>query len=61
MLTGPQGQKRSRDPLKAALQVVQIATGERQEQPKTARKRRVLAVVVQKPAPCPNRQREREA
>ena len=44
MPTGPDGQKRSRDPLKAALQVAKIATGERQEQPPAARRRRLLHV-----------------
>ena len=50
MPTGPDGQKRSADPIKAALEVVRIATGEQQEQPKAARRRRVLRVVRTSPA-----------
>ena len=44
MPRGPDGQKRSRDPIKAALEVVRIATGEQQEQPPAARRRRLLYV-----------------
>ena len=50
MPIGPDGQKRSADPLKAALEVVRIATGEQQETPKSASRRRRLRV-IRKPAP----------
>lgn len=53
MPTGPDGQKRSADPIKAALEVMRIATGEQQEQPKSARRRRVLKVVRKPPASAP--------
>jgi len=58
MPTGPDGQKRSRDPIKAALEVVRIATGEQQEQPPAARRRRLLHVTPlpeEEPAQRPHR------